>query len=45
MADVMDRCSRPDELQADIYNDHLHANMKQGRGPPLRRRPQRAIST
>ena len=20
----------PDELQADIYRDHLHANMKQG---------------
>jgi len=28
-ADVMMMCT-PDELQADIYKDHLHANMKQG---------------
>jgi ketol-acid reductoisomerase len=28
-ADVMMMCT-PDELQADIYRDHLHDNMKQG---------------
>ncbi|HRD75189.1 MAG TPA: NAD(P)-dependent oxidoreductase, partial [Hyphomicrobiaceae bacterium] len=28
-ADVMMMCT-PDELQADIYKDHLHENMKKG---------------
>ena len=30
--------------RTDIYNDHLHANMKQGAALPLRAWPQRAIS-
>ena len=33
----------PDELQADIYRDHLAANMKQGAAPHVRARPQRAF--
>ena len=41
-ADVMMMLT-PDELQGDIYNGHLHANMKDGAALDVRARPQHSF--
>ena len=43
-ADVMMMLT-PDELQADIYRDHLARQHEGGRGPDVRPRPQRAFQS